>query len=52
MIDLQHGNTPLHLAAKFGNLDVADLLLKFGAEANVQNLVGRHCVNGDFGLSI
>ncbi len=36
----QDGNTALHLAVKFGNLRVAELLLHRGAERNLPNAVG------------
>jgi ankyrin repeat protein len=33
----QKGNTPLHLALLFGNIDVAELLLGHGVDVNARN---------------
>ncbi len=38
---LQAGETPLHLAAKFGRLDFAVLLLQKGADPHAATLVTR-----------
>jgi hypothetical protein len=33
----QMGQTPLHIAALWGNLEAAEVLIKLGAEVNIQN---------------
>lgn len=35
------GETPLHLAARFGRLDAARSLLEAGADPNAQDVTGR-----------
>ena len=40
---LQKGNTPLHLAAWEGHLEVVGALLAAGAALDIQNEVGQRC---------
>lgn len=45
---LQHGRTPLHLAAHKGHLNVVQILLKAGCELNIQDDVSKISVKGSF----
>ena len=40
VLSLQKGLTPLHIAAKYGHIKVARLLLQKGADSNVQGKNG------------
>jgi len=35
------GSTPLHIATRYGNLDVVELLLEYGADPNVKDNKGK-----------
>jgi len=37
----EHGNTPLYIAVTYGNLDIAEYLLRLGAEVNGSNQYGN-----------
>ena len=47
----QDGDTPLHVVAHMGHLEVARLLLKAGADMNAKDTVSERSV-GDEGLGI
>jgi ankyrin repeat protein len=38
----KNGNTPLHNAARFGNEEIADILIEAGADVNILNNAGKH----------
>lgn len=42
-----HTQTPLHIAARYGHREIAELLLKSGAHVNAQSK-GRHTYGNDF----
>ena len=46
---LEHGNTLLHIAAQNGNVKIAKLLQKYGANVNHQNKAGQ--TPGHFGIA-
>lgn len=53
------GNTPLHIASSYGNVNVVELLLNSGANVCIQNNQGQSCLDvavqsgaGDVALAI
>ena len=36
-----HGETPLHIAAREGHIDIAELLINKGADVNAKNNYGK-----------
>ena len=36
-----HGETPLHIAAREGHIDIAELLINKGADINAKNNYGK-----------